>query len=190
MKTLMIDMDDVITKGRFDQFLEEFLDQEINENSSRVYFRQDLISGHEKEFQEKYQYEDLYKDTPLIDGCFEVLEYLNHKFDIYIVTSYIWKDNIINPEENLKNKFKYLQQMLPFISPNKYIFTQNKQIMNFDVRIDDRLIGLENADLKLLFNSWSNKYVSDKVLEQKNVKRVFNWYEIKEILDKYLNEVK
>ena len=44
---------------------------------------------------------------------------------------YIWEKDIISAEENLKNKFQYLQQKLPFINSSKYIFTQNKKIMNF-----------------------------------------------------------
>ena len=71
---------------------------------------------------------------------------------------------------------------MPFIDPGKYIFTQNKDIMNFDIRIDDRLLGLGNAKIKLLFNSLSNNTISEEELKEKNVIRVNGWDDIEKIL--------
>ena len=184
MKTIMVDMDDVITDGNFTNFLEEFLGKKINVNDSKVYYRQELIKGKEEEFRKIYQYKNLYENAPLLDGCYEVLKRLNEKYDIYIVTSYIWGKDIINPEENLKNKFQYLKEKLPFINPNKYIFTQNKKLLNFDIRIDDRISGLENGKIKLLFNSWSNNTITEEELKEKNIIRAKNWYDIESILNK------
>ena len=178
----MVDMDNVITDGIFNEFLEEFLGEKIDINSSKVYYRQELIKGREDEFKQVYQYRNLYKNAPLLDGCYEVLEKLNNKYDIYIVTSYIWEKDIISAEENLKNKFQYLQQKLPFINPSKYIFTQNKKIMNFDIRIDDRLSGLENSNIKLLFDSWSNKTITNEELKKNNIIRVKDWYDVENVL--------
>lgn len=183
MKTIMVDMDDVITESCFEKFLEEFLNRKIDMTNSNAYYRQELITGKEDQFREIYQYRNLYENAPLLDGCYEVLEKLTKKYDIYIVTSYVWGKDIINPAENLKNKFNYLQEKLPFIDSSKYIFTQNKQIMHFDIRIDDRLSGLENGNIKLLFNSWSNRKLTDEQLQEQNIIRVKNWYEIEKILN-------
>ena len=182
MKTLMIDMDNVITNNNFTFFLEEFLNQKLDFNKINVKYRQEVIEGRENEFKNIYEYKNLYENSPLLDGCYEVLKELNNKYDIYIVTSYIWGKNIINPAENLKNKFNYLKEKLSFIDSSKYIFAQNKKLMHFDVSIDDRLSGLENADIRLLFNSWSNKTITDDDLKKNNVIRVNSWYEIKKIL--------
>lgn len=54
--------------------------------------------------------------------------------------------------------------------------------MNFDIRIDDRLLGLGNAKIKLLFNSWSNNTISEEELKEKNVIRVNGWDDIEKIL--------
>lgn len=182
MKTVMVDMDNVITDGIFTEFLEDFLGEKIDVHSSKVYFRQELIKGSEDEFREIYQYRNLYEKAPLLEGCYEVLEKLNKKYDVYIVTSYIWGKDIIDASSNLKNKYEYLKEQLPFIEPSKYIFTQNKDIMNFDIRIDDRLSGLGNAKIKLLFNSWSNNTISEEELKEKNIIRVNGWYDIEKIL--------
>lgn len=186
MKTIMIDMDNVITNGNFTFFLEEFLDKKLDFNKINVKYRQELIEGREDEFRNIYQFRNLYEDAPLLDGCYDVLKRLNDRFDIYIVTSYIWGEDIINPAENLKNKYNYLKKELPFIKPNKYIFTQDKKNMYFDIRIDDRLSGLENGETKLLFNSWSNKSINDDELKSKNIIRVTDWNDVEQILlEKY-----
>ena len=63
-KTIMIDMDEVIVKGRFSDFLEEFL-VEVDFEKLNSYYRQDLIKGKEESFKQKYQYKNLYKNVKL-----------------------------------------------------------------------------------------------------------------------------
>ena len=182
MKTIMIDMDNTITNNQFTFFLEEFLNKKLDFNAINVKYRQEVIEGREEEFRAIYEYKNLYENVPLLEGCYETLKKLNDKYDIYIVTSYIWGKDIINPAENLKNKFNYSCKKLPFINPNNYMFVQNKKMIHFDISIDDRLSGLENADLKILFNSWSNKFISESDLKKNNIIRVNNWSEIESLL--------
>lgn len=183
MKTIMVDMDDVITIGNFNKFLEEFLGQKIDTDNNKYKYRQESIKGRENEFRLIYQYRNLYANVPLLDGCYEVLRKLNEKYDVYIVTAYIWGQDIINAEENLKNKFIYLKENLPFISSQKYIFTQDKKILDFDIKIDDRINNLEGAKIKLLFTAWHNKNISSKELESKGIIRVDSWYDIEKVLE-------
>ena len=183
MKTIMVDMDDVITIGNFNKFLEEFLGRKIDTDNNKYKYRQEAIKGRENEFRLIYQYRNLYANVPLLDGCYEVLKKLNEKYDVYIVTAYIWGQDIINAEENLKNKFIYLKENLPFISSQKYIFTQDKKILDFDIKIDDRINNLEGAKIKLLFTAWHNKNISSKELESKGIIRVDSWYDIEKVLE-------
>lgn len=83
---------------------------------------------------------------------------------------------------NLKNKYYYLQEQLTFITPEKYIFTTNKNLMNFDVKIDDRIDNLEGATTKLLFDAWHNRDLTESFLKEQNVIRVHDWKEIETIL--------
>ncbi len=182
MKTLMIDMDDVITDNQFATFVEEFLNKKIDFTPANFKYKQDAIKGKEEEFKNIYEHKNLYEKAPLLDGCFETLQKLNQTYDIYIVTSYIWGKNIIDPAENLKNKFNYLKEKLPFINPEKYIFIQNKKQIHFDIKIDDRLSGLENADTKILFSAWHNQSIKDSELKEKNIIRANNWYDIEKLL--------
>ena len=183
MKTIMVDMDDVIKIRNFKKFLEEFLGRKIDTDNNKYKYRQEAIKGRENEFRLIYQYRNLYANVPLLDGCYEVLKKLNEKYDVYIVTAYIWGQDIINAEENLKNKFIYLKENLPFISSQKYIFTQDKKILDFDIKIDDRINNLEGAKIKLLFTAWHNKNISSKELESKGIIRVDSWYDIEKVLE-------
>lgn len=86
---------------------------------------------------------------------------------------------------HLRNKFKYLRENLPFISPNQYIFTTNKEIIDCDIKIDDRLSNLSGkADKKLLFTAYHNKEITKQELDKQNIIRVDSWKQIKDILIK------
>lgn len=178
MKTLMIDMDDVITIGNFNKYIEEFMGIKINmDEITNYYYVQDLVESKKDEFWKYVENKDLYKGAPLFEDCYDVLKKLNDKYDIYIVTSYLWTDGIDISGKNLGYKYYYLKEMLPFIDPSKYIFTTNKKLLKFDIKIDDKYENLENSDMKILYNSWHNNNI-----EYTDVTRVNNWKEIEEIL--------
>lgn len=170
-KTIMIDMDEVIVDGRFSDYLQEFLGT-VNYENLHSQNRQDLIKGREEEFKNIYKYKNLYKDdngnyiAPL-PNCVNVLKKLNEKYDIYIVTSYIWKENVIDAATNLKNKFEYLSHWLPFLDTNKFIFMTDKTKINYDIGIDDRISNLKSCNKKLLFTEFRNKKINEEELENK-----------------------
>ena len=186
-KTIMIDMDEVIVVGRFSDYLVEFLGN-VNFDNLHTQNRQDLIKGREEEFRKIYKYKNLYKDengnyiAPLSD-CVDVIEKLNERYDVYIVTSYIWKEDVIDAATNLKNKFEYLHYWFPFIDANKFLFMTDKTKIHYDIGIDDRISNLESCNRKLLFTEFRNKNVTKEELENIGIKRVNNWLDVeKEIL--------
>lgn len=186
-KTIMIDMDEVIVVGKFSDYLVEFLGN-VNFDNLHTQNRQDLIKGREEEFRKIYKYKNLYKDengnyiAPLSD-CVDVIEKLNERYDVYIVTSYIWKEDVIDAATNLKNKFEYLQYWFSFIDTNKFIFMTDKTKIHYDIGIDDRISNLESCNRKLLFTEFRNKNVTKEELENIGIKRVNNWLDVeKEIL--------
>ena len=185
-KSIMIDMDEVIVIGRFSEFLVEFLGK-VDFNQLHSQYRQDLIKGREEEFKQIYQYKNLYKNDnedyiePL-PNCVEVMQELNRKYDVYIATAYIWKENVIDASTNLKNKFEYLHYWLPFIDTNNFIFMTDKTKIRYDIGIDDRLSNLENCDKKLLFTEFRNKKLTDKKKKKKGIIRVNNWLDVKKEL--------
>ena len=185
-KSIMIDMDEVIVVGRFSNFLVEFLG-EVDFNQLHSQNRQDLIKGKEEEFKKIYKYKNLYKDDngdylePL-PNCVEVIKELNEKYDIYIATAYIWKEDVIDAATNLKNKFEYLHYWLPFVDTNNFIFMTDKSKIRYDIGIDDRVSNLKSCDKKLLFTEFRNEKLTDKELEEKRVIRVNDWLDVKKEL--------
>ena len=179
MKTLMIDMDNVITDGNFNKYIEEFFNKEVDMHKIKSYeYVQDLVKDDPKGFWKYVEDKDLYKDSILYKDCFEVLKKLNEKYDLYIVTSYLWRDVIDISGKNLGYKYYYLKEKLPFIDSSKYIFTTNKNILKFDIKLDDKLCNLEGATVKLLFNNWHN----NDIVCSNDIIRVNNWKEVEEVL--------
>ncbi len=185
MKTLMVDMDHVITNGRYFDYICEFLGENLELEKQQTYYLQDLVSHQKEEFWEWVKEKNFYEKAPLYQDCYSVLEKLNQKYELYIVTAYLWTDVIDLSGENLKNKYYYLRKMLPFIKPKQYIFTTNKKMIPFDIKVDDRVDNLEQASTKILFSAWHNKKLTEKELKEKGIIRVNDWKEIEELL---LNE--
>lgn len=185
-KSIMIDMDEVIVRGRFSDFLNEFLGG-VDFEKLNSFYRQELIKGREKEFREIYQYRNLYKNDdnsyvePLPD-CIETIRKLNEYYDIYIATAYIWNEDVIDASTNLKNKYDYLKYFFPFVDHNKFIFIADKTKIKFDIGIDDRPKFLSNCDKKLLFTEFRNEKISKQELEKDNIIRVNNWLDIEKLL--------
>lgn len=175
MKTLMIDMDNVITDGNILNILERYIERPIQDGDT--FYLQNLVIDKDK-FWNDVKDINIYENAPLIKDAYEVIEKLNKHYDIYIVTSYIWDEEHDMSANNLKNKYTYLREKLPFIDPKKYVFTTNKQLMNFDIAIDDRLKNMKGATKKILFDAWHNK--NDELDDE--VIRVGSWKEIEKIL--------
>ena len=185
-KSIMIDMDEVIVRGRFSDYLVEFLG-DVKFDNLHTQNRQDLIKGREEEFKKIYKYKNLYKyeDGNYIEplpNCVRVIERLNEQYDVYIATAFIWNEDVIDAASNLKNKYEYLHYWFPFIDTNKYRFIGDKTQIHFDIGIDDRIFNLNNCEKKLLFSEFRNKYLTIDELNKNGVKRVDNWLEVEKDL--------
>lgn len=185
-KKLMIDMDDVICNGGFLYLLNEFTHKNYVANDFQNYYMQDIIPIEKK--QEWFNFlnkNNMYEHAEFIGNARKSIKKLNEIYDVFIVTAYIIKDEPSISGKILKDKFDWLQENLPFIAPSNYAFVQNKDIIDCDIKIDDRLLNLTgnvHTTTKLLFSAYHNKKVTDEELNNLNVKRVNNWDEIEKIL--------
>ena len=103
-------------------------------------------------------------------------------YQLFVVTSYIWKEDIIDASTNLKNKYEYLRYFLPFIDPNNYIFITDKSKIKFDIGIDDRPKNLISCKQKILFTEFRNEKISDEDLALDGIVRANDWSEVKKLL--------
>lgn len=182
MKTIMVDMDDVLTNGNFSKILENYLGYKPEYDNIKNYYIQDILGEKKDDFFNKFKDMNLYENAALFQDCYDVLKHLSEKYKIYICTDYIWREIIEYAGNNLKNKYNFLYKVLDFIPPQNYIFTADKSIINCDIKIDDKIKNIEGAKTKLLFTAWHNKELSDEELKLENIIRVNNWKEIEEIL--------
>lgn len=185
-KSIMIDMDEVIVKCRFPDFLKEFLG-EVDFSKLSGFNRQELLKGKEEDYSKQYAKRSLYNND---DGSFvlpiensvEIINKLSEKYDVYIVTSYTWSGGVVDAGYNLKYKFDYLKHYFPFLNENNFVFLCDKSKMRFDIGIDDRINNLKTCNKKLLFTEFRNENISDDELKQQGVIRVDSWKDIEEIL--------
>ena len=185
MKKIMIDMDNCITDAYFMERINEFLGTNYVLCEQNDFHLQNLTGERKPEFWKYMLDNTFYGDCPLIEGCYEALEILNRKYKLYIVTDYLYPES--NPDISgkvLADKYEYLKEKLPFISPKQYIFIKDKSIIHWDIAIDDRVENLENADKKILMNAWHNKNIDHQFLEEKDIVRVYTWKDILELLEK------
>ncbi|WP_345213725.1 5' nucleotidase, NT5C type [Mucilaginibacter gynuensis] len=150
---LAIDMDEVIadTIGKFITLYEE-------RHQTKVV----LDEMHGKEFNEVLPEEirhtlrqyinepGFFRDIPVMEDAVEVLQQLNEKYDLYIVSAAMEFKN------SLADKLEWLNEHFPFISWTNIIFCGHK-IVNVDIMIDDRLKNFVNFEgRKILFTSPHN----------------------------------
>lgn len=184
MKKIMVDMDDVICDGGFLALVNQFLNTNYEIEDIKQYYIQDLIPKERREEYNKYFYDkNIYEYAKLLPDAYEVMKKLQEKYQLYITTAYIFRDDPEKSGNHLKNKFEYLCKELPFIKPENYIFTTNKEIINCDIKIDDRLSNLKgNAETKILFTAYHNKNITEEELKQNGAIRVNGWKDVEKIL--------
>ena len=180
-KSIMVDMDDVITTGGFLYLINKYLNTNYTEEDFQDFYMQDIISDKEAFFKWFKNY-NMYDYSTFISDVKEVLEDLSKKYEIFIGTSYIIKDIIKDTGFLLEQKYNFLVENFPFINPYNIVFLGNKSVINCDIKIDDRIENLDGAKTKLLFTAWHNKNISQDELDKKGITRVNNWKEIKDIL--------
>ena len=73
MKRIMIDMDNVITDGRFLDLINDFLGTNYELNQCKNYYLQELISEKREEFWNFVKEKNFYEEATLLEGCYEVL---------------------------------------------------------------------------------------------------------------------
>lgn len=185
-QTMMVDMDDVICQCRFLKLINEFLGTDYSYDDIGSYYLQSILGDKKDEFWYSIKDINLYEGVELFPDCYDVLKYYSEYLDIYITTAYLWDGIVDISGRNLKDKYEYLKAMLPFIPVENHIYTTNKGLLNFDIRLDDKPSNLTNGELKMMYTEWHNKNIPDSKLEECGIVRVNNWQEVDKVLNKKL----
>lgn len=154
---IAIDCDGVITNTvrMFIQLNNELNNRNDNWQDVRQWDFKDVATNFKSkaEIDEFFNHKRLYKNPTFFDNCIEVLNRLNKKYEVAIVTA--------GQSKNTRNKLemfeKYLPDInvIPIMSPN---FTlNNKDMIKCNIILDDHIRNLHNtdADLRVLFEPYN-----------------------------------
>ena len=94
MKKIMIDMDDVICEGGFLSLVNQFLKTNYKIEDIKTYYVQDVIPKEKlEEWSKFFNTKNVYDYCKMVKDAYEVLEKLSKKYEIYIASAYIFRDN-------------------------------------------------------------------------------------------------
>ena len=169
MKTLSIDMDEVITdtaKKLKDYYCRDFGISIREEDLPGKDLKQVVIPEHFSKFHEYLNSEGFFADLEIMPDAKEVLEKLNEKYELFIVSAALEFPN------SLKDKFSWISENLPFISWKQICLCGTKSIIQTDIMIDDRTRNFSHFEgRKILYTCHHNIF-------EKDYERVSNWKEI------------
>lgn len=181
----MIDLDDTIVQGGYLEVLNEYMGTNYTYQDTEDYFVESLLPPEKVDEYLEYFYNNInvYDYVTIKPRAIEVIEKLSKRYEIYICSAYLDKRV---PEKSgviTNTKHMYLMKILPFLNPKNFIFTSRKDLIDCDIKIDDKVSNLKGlGKLKLLMDGYHNQKYTEKELKQKGIRRVKNWDEIEKIL--------
>ena len=116
------------------------------------------------------------------DNAVSVIKELNEKYEVFIGTSFIFREIVSDSGIFVKNKYDFLMKNFPFLDPMNFVFVGNKSILKCDIFIDDKIENLTGGDIKILYTAYHNKSISDEELKKLGIIRAKDWLDIKRIL--------
>ncbi|HEY4415464.1 MAG TPA: 5'(3')-deoxyribonucleotidase [Verrucomicrobiae bacterium] len=113
-----------------------------------------------------------FREAPVIGNSPEVLEQLNRKYDLYIVSA------ATEYPSSLIEKMAWLAEHFPFITWHQIVFCGSKKIVRGDIMIDDHFKNLDYFEGRtLLFTQPHNHSANPK-----HHQRVHSWNEVADLL--------
>jgi len=136
---ILIDMDDVMADAiaRFLEWYErDFGIKILREKLHGTKLRNIVPPEHQKTVLMYPHQKGFFKDLPLIEDSKEIIEALNNKYEVFIVSA------AMEFKYSLYEKFEWLDEHFPFIPWKRRVFCGDKSIVNGDVLIDDHDFNL------------------------------------------------
>lgn len=180
---LMVDMDEVLYRYMFPNMIAEYLQRELTEEDYEKvgYYLQDLIPDKEKFF-DWFFTQNMYDYSEVAPHSQKVLRELMEYYNVFITTAYTFKERPKGVKRILTDKFERLLIDFPFLDFTNIVMINNKQIIDADIMIDDRLSNMKNARRKLLFLAYHTKYYPEELIKQERAELVDDWQEVGRLL--------
>ena len=170
---MLIDMDEVIADP-----MGAMIEWYAGEFGGTVDFEKMKVGSWLKGFPEEHQallrqriYDPgFFRNLPVMPDSVEVLEALNGKYELFIVSAATEFPN------SLKEKHDWLQEHFPFISWRQLVLCGDKRLVTGDHMIDDHVRNLEHfPGHRWLYTSAHNLAVTgyDRIHDWKEAARIF-----------------
>ncbi len=171
---LLIDMDEVMADAiyRFLEWYERDFGVRYTKDDLAGTKLSEIVPNDHKAIVKQYPHEKgFFKDLPLIENSQEVIEELNNKFDVYIVSA------AMEFKYSLYEKFEWLDEHFPFIHWKRRVFCGDKSVTKGDVLIDDHDFNLS------VFSGRSIMFTSPHNVHFTKYERLNNWIEARQMFD-------
>jgi len=169
-KRLLIDMDGVLAN-----VYSQFIRMEFEETG--IILNPENLNGKKESeafphFEKHVRSKEFFRTVPRMEGAVDGLNYLNNKYNLYIVSS------ATQYPDSLLEKYQWLNEFFPYISWEQMIFCGRKDPITGDIMIDDHTNNLDHFDgQRIMFTQPHNYFIdSPKYI------RVNTWAEMKEVL--------
>lgn len=171
MKTIAIDMDGVLSDT-----VKQFITWEQKETGITKTIEEITGKPELEVFPNSKKYlhtRDFFRTTSVIGDSQEIVERLNEKYQVFIVSA------ATEFPLSLSEKQAWLNEYFPFITWQQMVFCGSKEIIAADIMIDDHFKNLNGfkGPLSILFTQPHNAHA-----DSGRHKRVHSWREIEGIL--------
>lgn len=177
--TIGIDIDNVLvnTTESVLEYLNERTGLNLKLEDIKTYSIEDYVPKENRLLvPEAFESKHMWKKVDFIEGATAVIRNLvNDGHEIYFATATL--------PENLKKKMNHLSRNLEFLGldyiKSHTICITNKQLLRFDVMIDDylgNLCGERTYESICLDYPWNQP--TDETVNDKHFHRVYNWHEV------------
>jgi len=168
MERVIIDMDEVIADPMgqmISWYNSEYglpVDYKLMEAGSWV---KGFPAQHQAMIRQRLFEEGFFRNLPVMDDSREVLEEMNRRYEIFIVSAAVEFPN------SLKDKVEWLMDNFPFFSWRQIVLCGDKRMVYGDHMIDDHARNLEH------FNGNKYLYSSPHNVTVTGYQRINNWKE-------------
>jgi len=111
-----------------------------------------------------------FRDLPVMKDCIDVIEQLNKKYSVFIVSAAMEFPN------SLRDKLDWLNEHFPFLQWQQFVFCGSKSIVQGDYMIDDLVRNFNGfPGKKYLFGGYHNTEITgyDRLNSWREVEKVF-----------------
>ena len=172
MQRIIIDMDEVMadTMGAMCEWYKKTYGLPLDYSKMKGSFIPGFPPEHRQLVRERLFSEGFFRHIPVMKDCREIMEQLNERYEVFIVSAALEFPNSLN------DKLAWLNEHMPFLSWRQIVFCGDKRMVEGDYMIDDHVRNLVHFKGKpYLYSTILNR-------EETGYERVNNWKEIAEIL--------